>query len=75
MMERLAVEEGFVLGAVKGKYIIPLFAYYDGEGEWTIHENAKVYHSRKTMREGLREAKKHLPDGADDVHAFGVYLS
>jgi hypothetical protein len=68
-------QDAFVLGATVGRSILRSPAYYDGEGEWVNHDNAQVYYSRKAMREGLREAKKVLPEGADAVHAFGVIVS
>lgn len=68
-------QEAFVIGATNGNSILRQHAYYDGEGDWTNHDNAQVYFSRKAMLQGMREAVKLRPTEADSLHAFGVIVS
>ncbi len=57
-LKALMQQEGFVLAAVQGRFVVQNFAYYDGEGTWTTEENAQVYYTRKAMHQGLKEAHK-----------------
>ena len=68
-------QSGFVIAAVDGKEIL---RYYDGNGEWTDHDNAHVYFTRGALRSGKEEAKGylcHLTEKSVDLVAFGVYVS
>ena len=65
--------EAFVLAKCQGKHVLGPFAYYAGEGEWTIEDNARVFSTRFTMKQGLREARAYAEPGIE-VHAFGVYV-
>lgn len=64
--------EAFVLQLCHGKNADGL--YYDGDGDWTTFNNARIYYSRKDMRSGLREAKQANEDKTAEAIAFAVLI-
>ena len=68
-------QDAFVLAAIRGKYVVTGFAYYGGDGEWTIEDNAEVYFTRKAMNAAMKEAHDAgLPGDATGICAFGVVV-
>lgn len=68
-------QEGFVLAAIRGRYVVTGFAYYGGDGEWTTEDNAEVYFTRKAMRSAMKEAHEAgMPGDAMGITAFGVVV-
>lgn len=68
-------QEAFVVAAVNGRRILPMSAYYAGDGEWTSGDNAKVFYTRKALRSGMKEARESgVPEKATDLVAFGVFV-